>query len=254
MARVPLSRHWASLSIMFRALRLIKPGAMNTVSAGFLTYLKGSGLPNRFQYYHHEFSKLRWHIEQRERDFWKGNGRTMDPLAEVALVEQIFHGVQLDIESSTPDRFLSASKQTLPDRAIEPVGLSDRVTSYRASQFEGDLKDAASQIDHRLLETKHGLEKQAIETRQRLERQAAETRERIENDAANTVREVEGRFDAAINGIGQRAQETVQQAEIRANQVSQKAEDRAEESESKVQDVAEKAAERVLHLLKDRKG
>lgn len=41
-------------------------GAINTVIAGFLAYLKGSGQPMRYKYYAHEWSKIREYIEQRE--------------------------------------------------------------------------------------------------------------------------------------------------------------------------------------------
>lgn len=41
-------------------------GAINTVCAGFLTYLKGSGVPQRFKYYASEWKQLREYIEQRE--------------------------------------------------------------------------------------------------------------------------------------------------------------------------------------------
>lgn len=44
-------------------------GAINTVIAGILTFLKGSGLPSRFKYYQTEWKKVREFIEQRERDF-----------------------------------------------------------------------------------------------------------------------------------------------------------------------------------------
>lgn len=41
-------------------------GAINTVCAGFLTYLKGSGVPHRFKYYASEWKALREYIDQRE--------------------------------------------------------------------------------------------------------------------------------------------------------------------------------------------
>lgn len=44
-------------------------GAINTVIAGFFTYLKGSGLPNRLKYFQPKWGKVREYIEQRERDF-----------------------------------------------------------------------------------------------------------------------------------------------------------------------------------------
>jgi hypothetical protein len=226
---------------------------MNTISAGFLTYLKGSGLPNRFKYYQDEFSKLRWHIEQRERDFWKGNGKVLDPLEEVAMVEQMFERVQLDIESSTPDRFLSASKQALPSGGTQYPSMSGRV-SYRASQFEGGLRGTAEQVEQRFMNAKHGLEAQVLEARHGLESKAVEARHDIEKQAADTVRQTEHHLDATTQDLGQRTQTTLQEAEARVNQASHRVEEKAKDTESKMLDVAEKAAEKVLSMLKDRKG
>lgn len=39
-------------------------GALNTIIAAFLTYLKGSGLPNRFKYYKEQTTNLREYVEQ----------------------------------------------------------------------------------------------------------------------------------------------------------------------------------------------
>lgn len=44
-------------------------GAVNTVVAGLLTYLKGQGLPMRLEQYLHLLCTLREHIEAREREF-----------------------------------------------------------------------------------------------------------------------------------------------------------------------------------------
>ncbi len=44
-------------------------GAVNTVVAGLLTYLKGQGLPTRLEQYLHLLRTLREHIEEREREF-----------------------------------------------------------------------------------------------------------------------------------------------------------------------------------------
>ncbi|KAF1818020.1 uncharacterized protein K489DRAFT_307567, partial [Dissoconium aciculare CBS 342.82] len=73
-------------------------GAINTIIAGFLTYLKGSGLPNRLRYYQHEWSIVREYIEQRERDL--SCGQAFDVMAEVALIRQMFESVKTDVESS----------------------------------------------------------------------------------------------------------------------------------------------------------
>lgn len=82
-------------------------GAINTIIAGFLTYLKGSGLPNRIKYYQHEWAKVREYIEQRERDL--ACGRMFDVMAEVETIRQMYESVKADIEFSQPDRFVGAN-------------------------------------------------------------------------------------------------------------------------------------------------
>lgn len=79
-------------------------GAINTVIAGFLTYLKGSGLPNRLKYFQHEWGKVREYIEQRERDI--GIDGSIDVVAEYNIVQQMYEDVQADIQANTPDRFV----------------------------------------------------------------------------------------------------------------------------------------------------
>jgi hypothetical protein len=66
----------------------LSEGAINTVIAGFLTYLKGSGLPNRLKYFQHEWAKVREYIEQRERDLSIGDD--IDVMQEVVTVRQMF--------------------------------------------------------------------------------------------------------------------------------------------------------------------
>lgn len=227
---------------------------MNTISAAFLTYLKGSGLPNRFKYYQDEYSKLRWHIEQRERDFWKGNGKVMDPLEEVAIIEQLFERVQIDIESSTPDRFLSASKQHNSLGTLDYSSALGRGVSRRASQFEGELRGTADYVERRMMDARHGLESQAVDFRHDIEKQAADVRHGIEKQATDTVKHAETRLDSTAQNIGLRTQATMRQAESRVNETSNRVEERAKESESKMLEVAEKAAEKVLHMLKDRRS
>ncbi|PPJ50539.1 hypothetical protein CBER1_05526 [Cercospora berteroae] len=89
-------------------------GAINTVIAGFLTYLKGSGLPNRIKYYQHEWAKVREYIEQRERDFSFGLLGHQHVLAEVEIVREMYENARADIANNTPERFVGnpASKAT----------------------------------------------------------------------------------------------------------------------------------------------
>ncbi|TVY84401.1 hypothetical protein LSUE1_G000458 [Lachnellula suecica] len=79
-------------------------GAINTVIAGILTFLKGSGLPSRLKYYQNEWKKVREFIEQRERDFSRP-GCTLDPYRVVATIETMYEEVKLDTEANTPDRY-----------------------------------------------------------------------------------------------------------------------------------------------------
>lgn len=81
-------------------------GAINTVIAGFLTYLKGTGLPNRLKYFQHEWGKIREYIEQKERDFAFGQpGVSVNE--EIQTIRQMYDDVRADVELNTPDRFVS---------------------------------------------------------------------------------------------------------------------------------------------------
>jgi hypothetical protein len=83
-------------------------GAINTVIAGILTYLKGSGLPNRIRYYEQEWKRVREYIEQRERDFSRQDCR-LDVNEVVATIEAMYEQVKSDIQTNTPDSYISVS-------------------------------------------------------------------------------------------------------------------------------------------------
>jgi hypothetical protein len=72
-------------------------GAINTIMAGILTYLKGSGLPNREKYYEHEWGKVRMYVEQREREFCL-EGCELDVEEEIMIVENMFQEVRRRME------------------------------------------------------------------------------------------------------------------------------------------------------------
>ncbi|KAF2841042.1 hypothetical protein M501DRAFT_902223, partial [Patellaria atrata CBS 101060] len=81
-------------------------GAINTIIAGMLTYLKGSGLPNRLRYYENEWKKIREYIEQREREFTRPDC-DLDVLQTVETIENMYEEVKADIQTNTPDNFVS---------------------------------------------------------------------------------------------------------------------------------------------------
>jgi SMODS and SLOG-associating 2TM effector domain len=91
-------------------------GAINTVIAGFLTYLKGSGLPARLKYYQNEWKRLREYIEQRERELsraatggWRlPPGHDLDNI--VNTIEHMYNETKSDIEVNTPDGYTSISR------------------------------------------------------------------------------------------------------------------------------------------------
>lgn len=69
-------------------------GAINTIIAGLLTFLKGSGLPGRFKYYSIEWKKIREFIEQRERDFSRARC-TLDVYEVVAAIDRMWYVLKI---------------------------------------------------------------------------------------------------------------------------------------------------------------
>ncbi|KAL4861331.1 hypothetical protein BDV12DRAFT_180421 [Aspergillus spectabilis] len=74
-------------------------GAINTIVAGILTYLKGSGLPDRLKHYQNEWRNIREYIEQRERELCL-HGCEMDVEEEIQIIEQMYEGVKREIEAT----------------------------------------------------------------------------------------------------------------------------------------------------------
>ncbi|KAI0523814.1 hypothetical protein F5B22DRAFT_633904 [Xylaria bambusicola] len=85
-------------------------GALNTVIAGFLTFLKGSGLPGRLKYYGNEWKKIREFIEQRERDFMRP-GHNLNVYEVIDTIEKMYNNLKADIELNTPDSYTSVTNQ-----------------------------------------------------------------------------------------------------------------------------------------------
>ena len=84
-------------------------GAINTVIAGFLTYLKGSGLPNRHKFYASSWSKVREYMEQREREFERSDC-VLDVEEVIKKVEDMYEEVRLDVEANEPEAYTSTGQ------------------------------------------------------------------------------------------------------------------------------------------------
>ena len=124
-------------------------GAVNTVIASFLAYLKGSGLPNRLKYYEDEYRKIREHIEQCEREFCR-QGCGMDPRVEVARISEMYYEVKGDVEANTPDGFVSVAEivKRKPAGNVVPGTMAFGSTSagaiYNAFQLQFQASNSVS--------------------------------------------------------------------------------------------------------------
>ncbi|PYH41246.1 uncharacterized protein BP01DRAFT_377243 [Aspergillus saccharolyticus JOP 1030-1] len=74
-------------------------GAINTIMAGVLTYLKGSGLPDRLKHYQNEWRNIREYIEQRERELCL-SGCELDIQEEIHIIEYMYEGVKREIDQT----------------------------------------------------------------------------------------------------------------------------------------------------------
>ena len=75
-------------------------GAINTIIAGAMTYLKGSGLPNILRHHENEWRVVREYIEQREREFCLADC-TLDVNEELLVVEEMYKNTKSDLESGS---------------------------------------------------------------------------------------------------------------------------------------------------------
>ena len=106
-------------------------GAFNTIIAGFLTYLKGSGLPGRLKFYGNEWKKIREYIEQRERDF-SHEKCTLDVHEVVETVRQMYANTKRDIEMNSPDSYNSVSNvRTMGGDGIDTSKFDDVARKLR---------------------------------------------------------------------------------------------------------------------------
>ncbi|CAD6589166.1 MAG: hypothetical protein ASARMPREDX12_003676 [Alectoria sarmentosa] len=80
-------------------------GAVNTVVAGLLTYLKGQGLPMRLEQYLHLLRTLREHIEAREREFLEPEC-ALDVDEEIERVTKMYQEVRQTAQDNAPGTVL----------------------------------------------------------------------------------------------------------------------------------------------------
>jgi hypothetical protein len=109
-------------------------GAINTIMAGILTYLRGSGLPDRLKHYQNQWKNIREYIEQREREFCLVSC-DLDVQEEVFIVESMYQNVKSEMETTKS----TDSKTQQPDdpRIRRSVLPPSHDQSYRGSATPG---------------------------------------------------------------------------------------------------------------------
>jgi hypothetical protein len=120
-------------------------GALNTVTAGFLTYLKGSGLPNRKRYYMKQWEKVRHYIEQREREFALPECE-LNVEEEVATVERMYEEVKAEVEANIPENYVSKNAHRTGGQAGT---LASASFSRDASEREDEIAASPSPASRR---------------------------------------------------------------------------------------------------------
>ncbi|KAG8531036.1 uncharacterized protein KY384_004393 [Bacidia gigantensis] len=119
-------------------------GALNTVVAGLLTYLKGQGLPQRVEQYRHLLRSLREHIEKREREFLEPDC-PLDVDEEIDRTEKMYQEVRQSAQDNAPGNVLpprgiinSILKKPDINRSDVPAPLGDKSAS---SVFKTGMQD-----------------------------------------------------------------------------------------------------------------
>ncbi|CAI7591204.1 unnamed protein product [Penicillium glandicola] len=109
-------------------------GAINTIMAGILTYLRGSGLPDRLKSYQNQWKNIREYIEQREREFCLV-GCDLDVQEEVFIVESMYQRVKSEMEKNNSGD--SQIQQPRDPRSRHPVSSPSHGATYKGSVEPG---------------------------------------------------------------------------------------------------------------------
>ncbi|OTA93508.1 hypothetical protein M434DRAFT_72995 [Hypoxylon sp. CO27-5] len=159
-------------------------GAINTIIAGLLTFLKGSGLPARLKYYGNEWKKIREFIEQRERDFSRA-GCTLDVYEVVATIDRMYNHTKQEIEMNTPDSYTSVTGNVRFRN-----GSDEKVGGIDVSKLEG-LASRLKGLDGTVEKLAAGIESKAHETAQRIHDHGKGLHEGVQEMGKATVGQVQ---------------------------------------------------------------
>ena len=92
-------------------------GAVNTVIAAILTFIKGSGLPNSLRQYQQTLRKVREYIEQRERDFAQNDCKLNVDL-ELQRIHEMYEQARQIHENNDPSTYIKPPSATAKDKPL----------------------------------------------------------------------------------------------------------------------------------------
>lgn len=162
-------------------------GAINTVIAGILTYLKGSGLPNRIRWAENEWKKVREYIEQRERDFSRPDCR-LDMYEVVQVIESMYEEVKADIQNNTPDAYISMSDLRNRGQPMNPqIPRLQSMLQGAQSQGQSKLEELELKYGHKVADFLESLAHKEEERLKKLESEVEATRGRVVQAGQNAM-------------------------------------------------------------------
>ncbi|KJX96278.1 hypothetical protein TI39_contig684g00003 [Zymoseptoria brevis] len=192
-------------------------GAVNTCIAGFLTYIKGSGLPFRVKYYQHEWAKIREYIEQRERDFsYTSHG--LNVLEEVEKIRTMYDTLRADIEANRPDRFVSVTQLGRPVAVQPHPTLSADMMSKRWNEKEAEAEETIHKVQgtvSNLMADARGLKsivEEKLKDISHMEKDMETTGRRMVNDKKQELNKQLNATVRDVEALGQDLQHTARAA------------------------------------------
>ena len=171
-------------------------GAVNTVIAGLLTYLKGQGLPMRLEHYLHLLRTLREHIEARERELMEPDC-PLDVDEEIERVTKMYQEIRQTAQDNAPGRILpprgsitTLLKKPDIDRSDVPAPRGDKTAGEMLKTGLQDLAALRHHAGNSTGEKKEAVLKYTDEGIKGLEREM----ERLGDKAKDAISRLSGEY------------------------------------------------------------
>lgn len=209
-------------------------GAINTVMAGFLTFLRGSGLPGRLKYYENEWKKIREFIEQRERDFSRLNCN-LDVYEVVETVERMYENTKEEVELSSQDSFGGGRQQDKSKVGGIDVSKLEGI-AQKLSGLEGKVKGAVDSAEKKKSELAHSFSHHEKELESDLRSYGKSAASEVDDQRARVEREISQRRLAAEREATDRLAQVEREASQRRAQVEREISQRQAQAEQEIKE------------------